>query len=209
MSLSGPLCMQRMRMQWAGSASRQQNLQQLQLTLCWDYHGDGISYLRYAVIRAPVVHVHAFSSMCSSWHWCCVICGPRATHGTVYTARTCLAPGGDATLLFASSLTVATCCTHVPACLLLPAAAVQLVITDASWPLRGAFLDTLSRCLDNLQCRAPWYPGSAGRIAAFKQRFPSAQVLGRAVPSKGQAQGHIAAEPWQLATGAAVLSCCA
>jgi hypothetical protein len=80
---------------------------------------------------------------------------------------------------------------------------LQLVITDVSWPLRGAFLDTLSRCLDNLQCRAPWYPGSAGRIAAFKQRFPSAQALGRPVPSKGQAQGHIPAESWQLVTGTA------
>jgi hypothetical protein len=85
---------------------------------------------------------------------------------------------------------------------LLPATAgLQLVITDASWPLRGAFLEALSRCLDNLQCRAPWYPGSAGRIAAFKQGFPGAQALGVAVPAKGQAQGAIPAEPWQLVTG--------
>jgi hypothetical protein len=91
---------------------------------------------------------------------------------------------------------------YVGNCACLPAiAGLQLVITDASWPLRGAFLETLSRCLDNLQCRAPWYPGSAGRIAAFKQRFPGAQALGVAVPAKGQAQGAIPVEPWQLVTG--------
>lgn len=79
--------------------------------------------------------------------------------------------------------------------------AAELVITDASWPLRGAFLATLATCLDNLQRRAPWYPGSAARIDAFKARFPGATPLGQAVPGKGQAPGHIPSEPWQLVTG--------
>lgn len=78
---------------------------------------------------------------------------------------------------------------------------VQVVITDASWPQREAFLSALSRCLDALYCRAHWYPGSEARRAAFKQRFPQAQVLGRPVPEVGQPKGHLKTEPWLLITG--------
>lgn len=78
---------------------------------------------------------------------------------------------------------------------------MQVVITDASWPQRQAFLAALARCLDGMYCRAHWYPGSELRRAAFKQRFPQAQVLGRAVPEAGQPQGHLKAEPWLLITG--------
>lgn len=78
---------------------------------------------------------------------------------------------------------------------------LQIVITDASWPQRGAFLDALACCLDNLQQRAPWYPGSSERLAAFKQRFPTAQALGQPVAEEGQPEGHLQAQPWLLVTG--------
>lgn len=78
---------------------------------------------------------------------------------------------------------------------------MQVVITDASWPQRQAFLAALARCLDGMYCRAHWYPGSEQRRAAFKQRFPQAQSLGRAVPEAGQPKGHLKAEPWLLITG--------
>jgi hypothetical protein len=76
-----------------------------------------------------------------------------------------------------------------------------VLITDASWPQRPAFLAALSRCLERMAQRAHWYPGSAQRVAAFKQRFPGAQALGRPVPSEGQPAGHLAAEPFLLVTG--------
>lgn len=79
--------------------------------------------------------------------------------------------------------------------------AAEIIITDSSWPQRPAFLAALSRCLDTLQRRSPWYPGSEARLAAFKQRFPQAQLLGRAVPDGGQPQGHLQTEPWRLITG--------
>jgi hypothetical protein len=60
----------------------------------------------------------------------------------------------------------------------------------------------LARCLDNMQQRVPWYPGSGPRLAAFKQRFPGAQALGRPTGEVGQQAGHVAAEPWMLASGA-------
>lgn len=78
----------------------------------------------------------------------------------------------------------------------------QVLITDASWPQRDAFLAALSRCLDNMYCRALWYPGSEQRRAAFQARFPQAQVLGRPVPEGGQPQGHLKAQPWLFITGA-------
>lgn len=77
----------------------------------------------------------------------------------------------------------------------------QVVITDASWPQRGAFLAALSRCLDALQCRAHWYPGSAQRRAQFTAKFPQAQALGQTVSEVGQPQDHLQAEPWLLVTG--------
>ncbi|KAF8059215.1 ARC6 [Scenedesmus sp. PABB004] len=79
--------------------------------------------------------------------------------------------------------------------------AAEIVITDAAWPLRPAFLAALARALDALQCRAPWYPGSAARLAAFRARFPAAMALGAPVPGEGQPEGHIQPQPWLLATG--------
>lgn len=46
------------------------------------------------------------------------------------------------------------------------------------------------------------YPGSAARLEEFKRRFPQAEALGRPVPSAGQPEGHVPAEPWLLVTGA-------
>eukprot|EP00879_Flechtneria_rotunda_P002109 GHRR01002290.1.p1 GENE.GHRR01002290.1~~GHRR01002290.1.p1 ORF type:complete len:475 (+),score=123.50 GHRR01002290.1:591-2015(+) len=79
--------------------------------------------------------------------------------------------------------------------------AAEVVILDASWPLRSAFLAALSRCLDSLQCRGPWYPGSSARLEAFKQHFPTAKPLGRPVPEEVQPAGHVPAQPWLLVTG--------
>jgi hypothetical protein len=79
---------------------------------------------------------------------------------------------------------------------------LQVVITDAAWPQREAFLAALCRCLDAMYCRAQWYPGSQQRRAAFQQRYPQARLLGRPVPEGGQPKGHIRAEPWLLITGA-------
>jgi len=45
------------------------------------------------------------------------------------------------------------------------------------------------------------YPGSAARLAEFKQKFPQAQSLGRPVPSADQPPGHVPAQPWLVMTG--------
>eukprot|EP00775_Hariotina_reticulata_P008790 gene8790-8968_t len=81
--------------------------------------------------------------------------------------------------------------------------AAEVVITDASWPQRRAFLQAVVRCLADLQCRAPWYPGSAARLAEFKRQFPQAQSLGITVPSADQPPGHVPAQPWLIVTGLA------
>lgn len=81
-------------------------------------------------------------------------------------------------------------------------ACLQVIITDASWPQREAFLSALTRCLDSMYYRAQWYPGSEQRRAAFQAQFPQAQVLGRPIPEGApQPKGHLPAQPWLLIPG--------
>jgi hypothetical protein len=67
--------------------------------------------------------------------------------------------------------------------------AARVIVQHASWPLRGALVDAVRRRLDAVPARRPYYPGAAGRDAAFRAAHPQAESHGAG--SDGQA-------PWTL-----------
>jgi acyl-CoA reductase-like NAD-dependent aldehyde dehydrogenase len=88
--------------------------------------------------------------------------------------------------------------------------AAEVVVLDAEWPLRGAFLAALRRRLAAAPARAAFYPGAAAERAAFLARFPDAEALGApgAEADLGAGPGEAARErararPWLLKTGLA------
>lgn len=69
----------------------------------------------------------------------------------------------------------------------------ELVIVDATWGLREAFVSALRQCLAETPRRVAWYPGSNDRFDAFRNRFPNAEELG--------VDSGPGTQPWLLATG--------
>lgn len=60
--------------------------------------------------------------------------------------------------------------------------AAEVIITDASWPLRGRFLGAVRARLSRSWRRVPYYPGSEGKLRSFRAAFPDAEELGRVPP---------------------------
>jgi len=56
--------------------------------------------------------------------------------------------------------------------------AAQTLILSADWAQKDAFLDELRAVLRELPARAPWYPGTAGRLERARERHPEAEDLG-------------------------------
>ncbi|GBF87574.1 NAD-dependent aldehyde dehydrogenase [Raphidocelis subcapitata] len=79
----------------------------------------------------------------------------------------------------------------------------EIVITPRDWPLREKFMEALRTALSTLSQRAPWYPGSDAKFAAFRSKFPAAEELGRPVPPEALegAPGPFKPQPWLLAAG--------
>lgn len=57
--------------------------------------------------------------------------------------------------------------------------AAEVLVVDARWPLRARFLEAVRARLARSWRRAPYYPGSAAKVAAFRAAFPDAEELGR------------------------------
>ena len=70
----------------------------------------------------------------------------------------------------------------------------ELLVLDAAWELRDAFLAALRRRLGAAPRRVAWYPGSKDRQDAFRRKF------GERVEELGAETGA-PATPWLLATG--------
>jgi len=83
--------------------------------------------------------------------------------------------------------------------------AAEIVLTDASWPLRPAFLDALRAALNATPRRVAYYPGSAAKAAAFRAGAgPPVEDLGAPLPGAGTldpAAGVVL--PWMLRAGLA------
>jgi hypothetical protein len=87
----------------------------------------------------------------------------------------------------------------------------ELVVTDAAWPQREAFLAALRRGLAQSPNRIAFYPGSGHKAAAFKERFPDAEEIGGgtiigvdgALVAAAKDSGHVDVRklPWMLKTG--------
>lgn len=56
--------------------------------------------------------------------------------------------------------------------------AAKVLITEKSWPQRGAFLDELRRVLRSLPQRPAYYPGAHERWQRFVDAHPESEVLG-------------------------------
>lgn len=54
----------------------------------------------------------------------------------------------------------------------------QVVVLSENWPQKEAFLTELRTALTNAPDRAPWYPGSDGRIGQASASYPNAERLG-------------------------------
>lgn len=72
--------------------------------------------------------------------------------------------------------------------------AARVVVQDASWRYRDAFLDQLRAFLAKVPTRAAWYPGAADRWQRFADENPKrAELFGRR-----PTQDHL---PWMLVAG--------
>jgi acyl-CoA reductase-like NAD-dependent aldehyde dehydrogenase len=70
----------------------------------------------------------------------------------------------------------------------------RVLITAAQWPQRQALLDELARVLGQMPMRHAYYPGAAGRHAAFVAAHPGARLLGKAGPDESL--------PWTIVSAA-------
>jgi hypothetical protein len=70
--------------------------------------------------------------------------------------------------------------------------AARVIVTQADWPQRDAFLGALTQALANVATRRAYYPGAADRRAAFVSAHPEAESLG---------SGPADALPWTFIRG--------
>ncbi|KAL4447993.1 hypothetical protein ABPG75_005212 [Micractinium tetrahymenae] len=85
----------------------------------------------------------------------------------------------------------------------------ELVVTDASWPLRDKFLAVLRRKLTSLPNRVAFYPGSDKKHAAFLARFEGVERLGEgsaeaadgAALASSSGRAELRPAPWLLKAG--------
>mgnify|MGYP002777168819 CR=1 FL=1 len=59
-------------------------------------------------------------------------------------------------------------------------AAAKVVVTARGWPQRQSFLAKLRQELAATPARQPYYPGALERYQEFRNRYPQAEVLGKA-----------------------------
>jgi len=85
--------------------------------------------------------------------------------------------------------------------------AAEVIVTDARWPLRAAFLAAVRERLARSWRRAPYYPGSAGKLAAFRRAFPDAEALGRPPPAASAAAAAAAGGGEASASAGAAAAC--
>jgi hypothetical protein len=65
----------------------------------------------------------------------------------------------------------------------------QVLVLAQGWPGRSTFLDAVRRALAGMPPRQAYYPGAVERYAAYRERYPQAQVVGE------EASGAV---PWTL-----------
>ena len=75
----------------------------------------------------------------------------------------------------------------------------EVLVTDKAWPQRDAFLEALKKQLEATSLRTAYYPGSEGKIAAFKAKFPDAEEIGSV--QAGQEESVGPRGPWVFKTG--------
>jgi len=68
----------------------------------------------------------------------------------------------------------------------------EILVTDAEWPQREAFLAAIRRKLAATSTRVAYYPGSGKKAGAFKSRFPDAEEIGGATVTAGNGEVHAA-----------------
>ena len=71
--------------------------------------------------------------------------------------------------------------------------AARVIVTHAGWPQRAQLLDAIRGLLSKVPARRAYYPGAAGRDAAFREAHPQAERFGAA--------GGTGALPWTLIAG--------
>lgn len=76
----------------------------------------------------------------------------------------------------------------------------EIVVTDAAWPQREAFLDALKKELEATPTRTAYYPGSDAKVKAFKGKFPDAEEIGGG-GGQGGASNVGPRVPWTIKTG--------